>query len=222
MPKKFNSKIKNAIIRELNKHDEGLTISEIAKKIGRHRHTITKYIYELIGSEQISVRNIGSAKLCFLNKKKSQAQMFFAFLSLLFVSATIIIAQNITNVTQNITGALVFNETNVTTVLIEEENITNNTEQITDTPIFDVDIIIENTLIRGEEYPLKIVIKNDGSLARNVFAKLLLPDGFSTEEKRKSCGDMENGDVCLFKTTILPKSISLGKKDIGVRIEYEE
>ncbi|MEM5872539.1 MAG: hypothetical protein QXD55_01625 [Candidatus Aenigmatarchaeota archaeon] len=56
------------IIEILKKHPEGLTIASIAKISGLHRHTSTKYIYELIGAGLILQRSVGSAKLCYLKK----------------------------------------------------------------------------------------------------------------------------------------------------------
>ena len=56
------------IIEILKKHPEGLTIVSIAKIIGLHRHTSTKYIHELIGAGVILQRSVGAAKLCYLEK----------------------------------------------------------------------------------------------------------------------------------------------------------
>lgn len=65
-----NNNIKGKIIKVLKKHPEGLTIIEIADKIGMSRHTITKYVYQLIGEGLIFYREIGTAKLCYLKGKK--------------------------------------------------------------------------------------------------------------------------------------------------------
>ena len=54
------------IVQYLKKHREGDTFSGIAKAIGMHRHTATKYIYKLIGEGKIRVRNISTAKVCVL------------------------------------------------------------------------------------------------------------------------------------------------------------
>lgn len=61
--------VKTKIINLLSKHPEGLTAVDLAKELGIHRHTITKYIYQLIGSKEIYQRQVGPAKLCYLSKK---------------------------------------------------------------------------------------------------------------------------------------------------------
>jgi len=57
---------KQKILKYLQKNGKGETFSNIAKSIGVHRHTATKYIYELIGEGKIEIREIGTAKLCYL------------------------------------------------------------------------------------------------------------------------------------------------------------
>ena len=61
--------IREKIIALLRKHPEGLPILRVAELVGLHRHTVTKYIYELIGAGVIQIREIGTAKVCFLKKK---------------------------------------------------------------------------------------------------------------------------------------------------------
>jgi len=62
-------RITEQIVEILSKHPEGLTAVDLAKLLGIHRHTVTKYIYQLIGSEEIHQRQVGPAKLCYLSKK---------------------------------------------------------------------------------------------------------------------------------------------------------
>jgi len=105
--------LRKAIIDALRQHPEGLTLRDIAEIVGRHRHTITKYVYELIGAQVIYQRDVGAAKLCYLkenyngetkkerakifkNTRKGQAQLVALFLLLLLVPATVIVAQNVT------------------------------------------------------------------------------------------------------------------------------
>jgi uncharacterized repeat protein (TIGR01451 family) len=57
------------IIDSLRKHPEGLTITSIASLTGLHRHTSTKYIHELIGAGVVRQRQIGPARLCYLEEK---------------------------------------------------------------------------------------------------------------------------------------------------------
>ena len=63
------NKIREGIIEALRKNPQGLTILDISKVLEVNRNTVTKYIYELSGAGVIEHRKIGTAKLCFLNKK---------------------------------------------------------------------------------------------------------------------------------------------------------
>ena len=62
------NRVEEKIIETLREHPEGLTILNIAKLIGIHRHTATKYIYYLVGTEAIYQRDVGPAKLCYLKE----------------------------------------------------------------------------------------------------------------------------------------------------------
>jgi len=64
--------VSNTILKVLVKHPEGLTINQVADELGIHRHTLTKYIYELSGAEKITIRKVGVAKLCYINGHASQ------------------------------------------------------------------------------------------------------------------------------------------------------
>jgi hypothetical protein len=116
---------REAIIDLLRNHPEGLTISSLASLAGMHRHTATKYFYELRGADIVVERDVGPAKLVYLregltksreigvltrlngrissiidSRMKStlgQVQIFAFITFLLLVPATIIIAQNATN-----------------------------------------------------------------------------------------------------------------------------
>lgn len=59
--------IETKILEVLKLKKEGVTILELAKDLGVHRHTLTKYIYKLEGEGRIKVRKVGVAKLCYLN-----------------------------------------------------------------------------------------------------------------------------------------------------------
>jgi len=63
------NEVKERIFVILKKHPEGLTISQIAKEVGMHRHSIVKYVYELTGEKKIIQRKIGPATLCYIYKK---------------------------------------------------------------------------------------------------------------------------------------------------------
>jgi len=60
--------IKEKIVKVLSKHPEGLTFTQIAAEVGMHRHTITKYVYELKGEGIVFVRDLRTLKLCYLKK----------------------------------------------------------------------------------------------------------------------------------------------------------
>ena len=60
--------IKVKIVEILSKHPEGLTFTQIARELGMHRHTITKYVYELKGEGTVFVRDLRTLKLCYLKK----------------------------------------------------------------------------------------------------------------------------------------------------------
>ena len=60
--------MENKIIQHLKKNPQGLMISEIADALNVHRSTVTKYIYRLEGMGIIKIREIGIAKLCYLNE----------------------------------------------------------------------------------------------------------------------------------------------------------
>jgi hypothetical protein len=65
---------KEHIEKVLSKHPEGLSIHEISRFVGAHRHTITKYIHELIGSGVIHQRDLGIVKLHYLTKHFNQPE----------------------------------------------------------------------------------------------------------------------------------------------------
>lgn len=65
---KKDALIGERIIDILRKHHEGLPILKVAELARMHRHTVTKYIYELIGADVIQIREIGTAKVCLLKK----------------------------------------------------------------------------------------------------------------------------------------------------------
>ena len=60
--------VTDKIKRVLSKHPEGLPILNLAKLVGMHRHTVTKYVYQLTGSGIIYQREVGSARLCYLRE----------------------------------------------------------------------------------------------------------------------------------------------------------
>jgi predicted transcriptional regulator len=55
------------ILECLSQNAEGLTILDLSKHVGAHRHTVTKYVYELVGANVVKMRKIAAAKVCYLN-----------------------------------------------------------------------------------------------------------------------------------------------------------
>lgn len=67
------NRIKERIKKVLLKHPEGLHILGIARLVGAHRHTVTKYIHELIGAGVIYQRDFGTIKICYLSRPSKKA-----------------------------------------------------------------------------------------------------------------------------------------------------
>ncbi len=140
-----STNMKEAIIEALRNHPEGLTLRDIAQIVGKHRHTITKYVYELIGAQVIFQRDVGAAKLCYLKESyngemgddhgkipmkvgKGQAQLLALFMILLLVPATVIVAQNATNSSIGLEGMAT--ALNVTKEIPENLTIREGTEWV--------------------------------------------------------------------------------------------
>ena len=66
---KDKNNVGKKVIKILREHPEGLPILEIAKLTGMHRHTVTKYVYYLIGTGAVHQREVAAAKLCYLSSK---------------------------------------------------------------------------------------------------------------------------------------------------------
>ena len=64
----FKEKIENILFE----HTEGLSIGEISKLIGAHRHTVRKYIQQLVGSGTVHQRDLGTIKLHYLTSRLIQ------------------------------------------------------------------------------------------------------------------------------------------------------
>ena len=70
---KLTEKIKNKILSVLRKNPEGLTIIKLASLVGMHRNTIPRYLYELKGEQKVRIRQIGMAKLFYLNQTRRRS-----------------------------------------------------------------------------------------------------------------------------------------------------
>jgi len=66
VPGYANVVLKERIVETLRQHPEGLTIQDISRLIGAHRHTATRYLAELKGAGIIQYRVIGPAILHYL------------------------------------------------------------------------------------------------------------------------------------------------------------
>jgi len=64
----MENNFRERILEVLSKHPEGLTLTQIAKELGVHRHTITKYVYQLEGAHVVVMRDLKTLKLCYLKK----------------------------------------------------------------------------------------------------------------------------------------------------------
>jgi predicted ArsR family transcriptional regulator len=54
----------------LRKNTGGLTIQDIAEKLGFARNTVAVHLAELVGSDKVYIREIGNAKLHYPRKEK--------------------------------------------------------------------------------------------------------------------------------------------------------
>lgn len=59
--------IKEKIKHVLLKHPEGVHLLGLAELVGAHRHTVTKYVHELIGAGIVCQKEIGTVKICYLS-----------------------------------------------------------------------------------------------------------------------------------------------------------
>lgn len=113
-----------AIIEALKLNPEGLTLLSLAQVTGLHRHTCRKYIDELVGTDVVFQRDVGAAKLCYLNKKienkeqenilieglkKKRRSKYQLRLLVAVVLVTFLLSETVIIATQNIS---LFNETN--------------------------------------------------------------------------------------------------------------
>ena len=60
------NRIKERIEKVLRENPRGLHILGIARLLGVHRHTVTKYIHELMGAGVIKQSEVGTVKICYL------------------------------------------------------------------------------------------------------------------------------------------------------------
>jgi Fic family protein len=61
----FKERIENILFE----HTEGLSIEEISKFVKAHRHTVRKYIQDLVGSGTVHQRDLGTIKLHYLSSR---------------------------------------------------------------------------------------------------------------------------------------------------------
>jgi len=61
--------VKEDIIKELQKHPQGIIIEALAALVGVTRQTASRYIMELQGADMITVEQFASAKIIKLSEK---------------------------------------------------------------------------------------------------------------------------------------------------------
>ncbi len=61
--------MKERIERTLSEHSSGLSILEISSILKVHRHTVAKYLRELISERKVYQRDLGNIKLHYSSKK---------------------------------------------------------------------------------------------------------------------------------------------------------
>ena len=64
--------VRERIVSILRKDENGLSLTEIADKVGMNRRSVTKYIYQLLGEGLVYHRKVGNAKLCYLKVKRGR------------------------------------------------------------------------------------------------------------------------------------------------------
>lgn len=69
---------KDLIIKILKEHPEGLMLNQIARLTRMNRHTVTKYVHELMGSKSVFQREAAAAKLCYLREHYPENDEFLS------------------------------------------------------------------------------------------------------------------------------------------------
>jgi len=60
--------IEEKILKVLKESPEGLTISEIAKRVGANRNTVSKYVFGLVKGGKVYQRRVGVVSICYLKE----------------------------------------------------------------------------------------------------------------------------------------------------------
>lgn len=174
------------IVEALMKHPEGLTLVSLAKITGLHRHTSTKYLYEMTGAGIVYQRKVGPARLCYLKEgincrdkerkvlenlekkwvgRKSQVKFIAILLLGLVLASGAVIAANFMNETSNVSliGESILNlSTANTTFEIPLENVTNislpneNAENISNVTLTNTSEIVNETQNVSEVVPINL------------------------------------------------------------------
>ena len=63
---------KEKIIKELKKNPNGLTVSELSKRLNISRQTVSNCFAFLEGAEKVKIRKVGMAKIYFWVKKRGE------------------------------------------------------------------------------------------------------------------------------------------------------
>jgi len=169
---------------------------------------------------------------------KSQAKFLAVFLFLLAIPA-VIIAQNVTNVTNenasNVTNGVdenttieipeIPNETRNETVTTIEITVPTTTETtIEEKAELELDLEVPDRVTRGEKVELEAIVNNPSSvLAKNVILTWKLPEGFEviSGNIEERCGTIEPGSSCSSSLLVQPSySSKLGENEVSVVVSY--
>jgi uncharacterized repeat protein (TIGR01451 family) len=166
--------------------------------------------------------------------------IFLAFSFFFYLS----IAENSVNNSQNLTTDKNSSEQSTSTTLAATQSSSSQTvETSTTLPEAGQTTTLESTttstllthakislrlnakekITRGESFLLKVNVTNEGDAdAKNVKVTVELPNGFSTDEKEKSCGVIEANSSCELEFSVKSNlSTQLGENEIKVRMSYE-
>ncbi|MGC8812690.1 MAG: winged helix-turn-helix transcriptional regulator [Candidatus Aenigmatarchaeota archaeon] len=72
----LENEIEKRILEEIKQNPEGLTITEIARRLSIHRNTASKYVFALAKAGMLEQRRIGKVALCTVKKQKILFKIF--------------------------------------------------------------------------------------------------------------------------------------------------
>jgi len=60
--------LEEKILQVLKENPEGLSITDIAKRVGANRNTVSKYIFGLVKAGKVYQRRVGVVSICYLKE----------------------------------------------------------------------------------------------------------------------------------------------------------